>query len=365
MKKMFTLGFVCLAVLICFVSVIYLRDPSGNVIENRKDAKVVKQVSEEKLYEYEPPTKVASVVDKNGVDKKTAVVETEVYARDEAAQEMRETKASASVTVPVAVSEEPESVTVVEKSDSSAEDPSTESEIVNVESEVTIVESESSNIISHGVSVSHAKIYRPYTDQFSETMSLIASDTVQFDTSHIQSLAEIDYILLDSIGISKPTSETLGGPITGVRIVDEYISTTKSAVEDFEAAQARYRSYIKNALYGMNLNCTDKEMVDQINAHIVRNFSYSMTNDKLMSSFTDNKIGQCMHYARLFSDMCKAVGISCSYIEGYADGEYHAFNSVTIDGQKYYFDVCWNDEGGSQNAYSWLSEAQLRKTHSW
>ena len=47
----------------------------------------------------------------------------------------------------------------------------------------------------------------------------------------------------------------------------------------------------------------------------------------------------------LFRDMCRAVGIEAKYIEN----DTHAWNSVRVDGEVYYFDVTWNDAGSYSN----------------
>lgn len=129
-----------------------------------------------------------------------------------------------------------------------------------------------------------------------------------------------------------------------------------------------YRSFIANALNTMNLNCTDAEMVQQINNYIVKHFSYKLYEESYstygVKTFVETKRGKCWHYAILFRDMCKAVGIHAGYVEGYAYGGFHAWNYVYIDGDKYWFDPTFNDTIGN-NQFSFLTSSQLRRTHSW
>lgn len=129
-----------------------------------------------------------------------------------------------------------------------------------------------------------------------------------------------------------------------------------------------YRNFIANALSTMNLNCTDAEMVQQINNYIVKNFSYKSYEETSttygVKTFVETKKGKCWHYAMLFRDMCKAVGIPVGYVEGYAYGDFHAWNYVYIDGTKYWFDTTLNDSHHS-NQFSFMSNSQLSKTHSW
>lgn len=125
-----------------------------------------------------------------------------------------------------------------------------------------------------------------------------------------------------------------------------------------------YKSQVYNALSKMNLYTTQEDMAQQINNYIVNNFSYKLINVIDVTYFMQNKQGKCWHYAMLFRDMCKAVGLNVQYIEGYAYGEYHAWNSIVIDGKKYYFDSTLNDTMHT-NKFSLLTKEALSKTHSW
>lgn len=138
----------------------------------------------------------------------------------------------------------------------------------------------------------------------------------------------------------------------------------EALVKEAKMKTNAYRNYVKNALNNMELNCSDAEMVQQINNYIVKNFSYKITNIHNVRSFVELGYGQCWHYANLFRDMCRSVGINVRYIEGKAYGSGHAWNSVVIDGKKYYFDVTLNDSMKT-NKWSFVSEATLRQTHSW
>lgn len=129
-----------------------------------------------------------------------------------------------------------------------------------------------------------------------------------------------------------------------------------------------YKNFIANALSTMNLNCTDAEMAQQINNYIVKNFSYKTYEETSstygVKTFVETKRGQCWHYAILFRDMCKSVGLNAGYVEGYAYGGFHAWNYVYIDGVKYWFDTTLNDSHKS-NSFSFMNNSQLYKTHSW
>lgn len=159
-------------------------------------------------------------------------------------------------------------------------------------------------------------------------------------------------------------------------LVDYYYSPeeVKITITNFAKAQkyynkkksdnTEYKKKIYNIMSNMNLYTTQEDMVQQINNYIVNNITYKLTNDLNMATLLRTKKGKCWHYAMLFRDMCYAVGIKSAYVEGYAYGDHHAWNYVIIDGKKYYFDTTLNDSMKT-NKWSFVSEATLRKTHSW
>lgn len=140
--------------------------------------------------------------------------------------------------------------------------------------------------------------------------------------------------------------------------------TFEKKLNEAKGKMNSYENFIVKALNSMNLNCTDAEMAQQINNYIVKNFSYKITDIYNIRSFIELGYGQCWHYAQLFKDMCKSAGLNVRYIEGRAYGSNHAWNSIVIDGKKYYFDVTLNDSMKT-NKWSFISEKTLRQTHSW
>ena len=127
------------------------------------------------------------------------------------------------------------------------------------------------------------------------------------------------------------------------RRLDEYFSTLDL-----------YKAEIKRALSGMNLNCSNEEMVRQINLYISKNYSYKIIDGRPIDMIK-NYEGQCMHYAMLFNNMCAAVGIDMDYVVGKIEvaGD-HAWNRGVFDGQMYYFDLTAGSENGS--IWVWFKE---------
>ena len=127
------------------------------------------------------------------------------------------------------------------------------------------------------------------------------------------------------------------------RRLDEYFSTLDL-----------YKAEIKRALSGMNLNCSNEEMVRQINLYISKNYSYKIIDGRPIDMIK-NYEGQCMHYAMLFNNMCAAVGIDMDYVVGKTEsGGDHAWNRGVFDGQMYYFDLTYETENGS--IWVWFKE---------
>lgn len=153
-----------------------------------------------------------------------------------------------------------------------------------------------------------------------------------------------------------------------IQIRPDRLDIVKNAIkkreEEYSKHRIIYKNTIVNALKGMNLYCSDKEMVEQINQWIIKNITYKVTNNRdYFELFSVNGYkGQCYHYALLFRDMVKAVGINVTYEEGISKGDSHAWNTVTIDGKKYCFDVTWNDSYGD-NRWSWVNPKEFAKTH--
>ena len=103
---------------------------------------------------------------------------------------------------------------------------------------------------------------------------------------------------------------------------------------------------------------TEKEAIKAINAYVCNLISYEEGQKSPYIAFQTGK-GNCRTYACIFKMMCNQIGIECDYIEGFANGGYHAWNRVYISGVPYWVDACWND-GGNQ----YLLSADLWENHS-
>lgn len=80
-----------------------------------------------------------------------------------------------------------------------------------------------------------------------------------------------------------------------------------------------------------------------------------------------NGHGVCATYAMLFYKMATRLGIQTYICYGDADGEYHCWNMVVLDGERYYYDVTWYDNTVHDIRYlhsasGWGREAVLNRS---
>ncbi|QPQ33596.1 transglutaminase domain-containing protein [Lysinibacillus sp. JNUCC-52] len=119
---------------------------------------------------------------------------------------------------------------------------------------------------------------------------------------------------------------------------------------------------------------TQFQKVKAVNDYIVSNTSYgSKTKASPHSAYALLFEGQavCQGYALTAYKMLEQAGIETKYVVGYVNGnEAHAWNMVEVDGKWYHLDTTWNDPlpnriGASSYDYFLVSDAQLKKDHTW
>lgn len=77
----------------------------------------------------------------------------------------------------------------------------------------------------------------------------------------------------------------------------------------------------------------------------------------------------CAGYVRAFQMVLHRLGIPCSYENGVAGDESHAWNMVELDGEAYYVDVTWDDtqrydgDGDAYYTYFLVTSAMLEQDH--
>lgn len=111
----------------------------------------------------------------------------------------------------------------------------------------------------------------------------------------------------------------------------------------------------------------DTNKVKVINDKLVDTLSYddslkNTENDLLRAYLNKNKV-VCIGYATIFKDICDRVGLESYIITGYTQYGYHAWNSVRVEGQLKYMDVCWNDTSGTREKYLLVSKEFIGLDH--
>lgn len=171
------------------------------------------------------------------------------------------------------------------------------------------------------------------------------------------SQAEFEEVLdIYTYSYAKPPVSTISMPEIDMGLLF-YDDTLNKRLDIYFATLDSYKAEIERALSGMNLNCSNDEMIRQINKYICETYSYKVIDGRSIDMIK-NYEGQCMHYSFLFNNMCAAVGIDMDYVEGSTTEGDHGWNRAEFDGHTYYFDITWNDPLGSQNTfredYLWL-----------
>jgi hypothetical protein len=111
----------------------------------------------------------------------------------------------------------------------------------------------------------------------------------------------------------------------------------------------------------------EKAIHDYVVSHIA--YDTNLVNYSAYAALTKGKT-VCQGFALLTYRMLDEVGITNRIVEGYAGGRSHAWNLVQIEGNWYQLDTTWDDpvpfvKGRIMDTYFNLTDAELRKDHSW
>jgi hypothetical protein len=111
----------------------------------------------------------------------------------------------------------------------------------------------------------------------------------------------------------------------------------------------------------------EKAIHDYIVSHIA--YDTSLVNYSAYAALTKGKT-VCQGFSLLAYRMLDEAGITNQIVEGYAGGKPHAWNLVQIEGNWFQLDTTWDDpvpfeKGRIMDTYFNLTDAELRKDHSW
>ncbi len=102
---------------------------------------------------------------------------------------------------------------------------------------------------------------------------------------------------------------------------------------------------VKHMLKGITDDMPEYEREKIIHDRLVIRTEYDLSgtyHTTIYGALVEKK-ATCMGYSRAFKYLCNMAGIECGYATGVANGVSHMWNIVTINGNKYYCDVTWDD----------------------
>lgn len=209
----------------------------------------------------------------------------------------------------------------------------------------------SAPVYSHSIDVSgiSPSFNYPYTAQFLQALRN-GNQRLYYsgdETSASFSLGEAAYNYLDIPDVYYYAESDLTG--TYLLITDADFQRIQNGVQTGDAHWNTYLNYVYSACSQLNLNTSDADLIDQINAYVCSHFSYLDLETESMYTFVTTGQGKCIHYAELMADMCNAVGIPAWTVSSTT----HEWVNAQIDGTVYTFDPTYNDTSGLITAYSW------------
>ena len=104
---------------------------------------------------------------------------------------------------------------------------------------------------------------------------------------------------------------------------------------------------------------SDAQKVSKIYSYIVNNISYDYAKmENLPSGYLPNpdstlasRKGICFDYAALMAAMLRSQGVPCKLVIGHADGAYHAWNMVYVNGGWQLYDPTYGAAGQRASSY--------------
>lgn len=120
-------------------------------------------------------------------------------------------------------------------------------------------------------------------------------------------------------------------------------------VNDIPGTIATLEAAAAEALADMWSLPTQAEKAKYAHDYLTHHIDYTFDAPYNQTAYSALVGGQtvCAGYSHAFQYLMQKMGIPCSYILGYAEGGYHAWNLVQLDGEHYMMDVTWDDPLGS------------------
>lgn len=152
----------------------------------------------------------------------------------------------------------------------------------------------------------------------------------------------------------------------------DYVITDEDAI--FKMKDAVVNHDLSSDIATKLIKGSDRETLKAIHDYVVNTLNYDhkegygevySTKLPINETITQKK-GVCADYATLTLALCRAAGIPCLFVDGYAS-EGHQWNRVYLDGSWYFMDCTWDDPIGGKPGYSYflISADKLAKDHYW
>lgn len=149
--------------------------------------------------------------------------------------------------------------------------------------------------------------------------------------------------------------------------------TVKYSYDEIDAKQAEIDNAVNSMLSTIPADANDYEKIvavhDWLCDHIVYELSEDSSDQNIYGALAKGSC-VCSGYAKSFSYILDILGIENEYLTGTAcdsNGETgtHAWNTAIIDGDRYYFDVTWDDasEKGKEYFYFAITEDEMNLKH--
>lgn len=152
--------------------------------------------------------------------------------------------------------------------------------------------------------------------------------------------------------------------------VTSFMPGYNDLANNIEGNTAKLEAALSEALADIWSLSTDAEKAKYAHDYLTHYVNYDLNaphNQTAYSALVDHA-SVCAGYAHGFQYLMQKVGIPCAYVLGYADGVYHAWNVVKLDGEHYAMDVTWDDPlGAAPGKYYYnyfnITDQKLGKDH--
>ena len=176
----------------------------------------------------------------------------------------------------------------------------------------------------------------------------------------------------------KTEGSSESGELTSEKVEEAIKVKKKYDEEKYEAAVKKALREALGSESGSGL--TDLQKALRLHDWLLLNCRYDTSSPFADTSYSEygaivNGIAVCSGYARAYKDLLTRVGVDAEYVVGWMtpsgsmNPQPHAWNTVTIDGEKYYVDVTADDPvpdspGRTRYNYFLISDKVLSRNHS-